>query len=91
VRRSLFPLPGLGPLRVAGSAYRRCSMAPMPKSGEPCPGFIAEADRCWRRVYSRQLQATHCQEGPSWTRRWFSPSGDRWFRVFGRVPTISTG
>lgn len=26
--------------------------APLP--GDPCPGFVAEPDRCWRMVYSRQ-------------------------------------
>ena len=29
-----------------------------------------------------QLQATHCTEPPSWTGRWFTPKGDRWFRVW---------
>ena len=33
-------------------------------------------------VYSEQLQATHCPEPPVWTGRWFSPRGDRWFRVW---------
>ncbi len=33
-------------------------------------------------VYSSQLQATHCREAPAWTGRWFSPRGDRWFRVW---------
>ena len=56
-------------------------MEPMPEPGEPCPGFIAEPSRCWRMVYSKQLQATHCRGAPSWTGRWFSPRGDRWFRV----------
>jgi hypothetical protein len=32
-------------------------------------------------VYSQQLQATHCRQAPAWTGRWFSPRGDRWFRV----------
>jgi hypothetical protein len=33
-------------------------------------------------VYSKQLQATHCAGVPTWTGRWFSPRGDRWFRVW---------
>jgi hypothetical protein len=45
----------------------------MPEPGEPCPGFIAEPGRCWRMVYSQQLQATHCREAPEWAGRWFSP------------------
>ena len=53
-----------------------------PAPGEPSPGFIAEPGRCWRMVYSHQLQATHCREAPAWTGRWFSPKGDRWFQVW---------
>ena len=33
-------------------------------------------------VYSHQLQAIHCHEAPSWSGRWFSPQGDRWWRVW---------
>jgi hypothetical protein len=54
----------------------------MPEPGDPCPGFIAEPGRCWRMVYSGLMQATHCREAPAWTGRWFSPRGDRWFRVW---------
>jgi hypothetical protein len=28
------------------------------------------------------LQATHCWESPSFTGRWRSPKGDRWWRVW---------
>jgi hypothetical protein len=45
-------------------------MAPMPQPGDPCPGFMAEAGRCWRMVYDHNLQATHCRETPAWTGRW---------------------
>ena len=72
--------PGLG--RDEQSASTLSLVNGMPSSGDPCPGFIAELGRCWQMVYSRQLQATHCQEQPSWTGRWFSPRGDRWFRVW---------
>jgi hypothetical protein len=57
-------------------------VSPMPEPGDPCPGFVAQPDQCWRMVYSRQLQATHCQDNPTWTGRWFSPKGDRWWRVW---------
>jgi hypothetical protein len=33
-------------------------------------------------IYDRNLQANHCPEAPSWTGRWFSPKGDRWWRVW---------
>ena len=55
---------------------------PMPEPGEVCPGFVAERGRCWRMVYSQQMQATHCSEAPTFTGRWFIPTGDRWFRVW---------
>jgi hypothetical protein len=51
------------------------------RAGDNCPGFMAEPGRCWRMVYDHNLQATHCIERPSWTGRWFSPKGDRWWRV----------
>ena len=54
----------------------------MPSPGDRHPGFIVEPMRCWAMVYSKQLQAAHCRETPSWTERWFSPKGDRWWRVW---------
>ena len=34
-------------------------LEPWPKChtlGEPCPGFVAEPGKCWRMIYSHQLQ-----------------------------------
>lgn len=53
----------------------------MPLPGDVCPGFIAEPDRCWRMVYSEQLQASHCRGAVEWHGRWSAPSGKRWWRV----------
>jgi hypothetical protein len=61
---------------------QRFTMARMPTPGEPCPGFMSEAGRCWRMLYDRNLQATHCTERTSCTGRWFSPRGDRWWLVW---------
>ena len=33
------------------------------------PGFIAEAGRCWVMVYDHNIQATHCDERPTWAGR----------------------
>ena len=33
-------------------------------------------------IYDKQLQASHCSEATSWTGRWFSPKGDRSWRVW---------
>jgi hypothetical protein len=54
----------------------------MPQPGDVHPGFVAEPGRCWRLVYSRQLQATHCSAAPAWTGRWRSPKGDYWWQVW---------
>jgi hypothetical protein len=51
----------------------------MPQPGDP---FVAEVGRCWRMIYDIRLQAQHCAEPPTWTGRWYAPSGDRWFRVW---------
>ena len=58
------------------------SVTGMPQPGDPCPGFTVDVGRCWQMVYDRNLQANHCPEAPSWTGRWFSPRGDRWWRVW---------
>jgi hypothetical protein len=55
----------------------------MPRPGDPyASAFIAQPMQCWRVVHDRQLQAAHCPETPSWTGRWFSPTGRRWWRVW---------
>jgi hypothetical protein len=51
----------------------------MPLPGDPFPGFLSEVGRCWRMVYSHQLQATHCTGTPAYTGRWFSPKEDGTF------------
>jgi hypothetical protein len=33
-------------------------------------------------VYDGTMQADHCAEQPNWTGGWFSPKGDRWWRVW---------
>jgi hypothetical protein len=52
------------------------------RPGDRCPGFIAEPGRCWQMIYDHNFQATHCAETPTYTGRWFSPKGDRWWRVW---------
>jgi hypothetical protein len=56
--------------------------------GRPQPGdryaqaFTVEPGQCWAMVHDRQGQATHCAQPPTWTGRWFSPSGHRWWRCW---------
>lgn len=55
----------------------------MPQPGDPyAQAFIVEPMKCRRLIHDRQGQAAHSLETPSWTGRWFSPSGDRWWRVW---------
>ncbi len=59
------------------------SVSESPTSALPFdPTHMRPKVRCWRMVYSQQLQATHCREKPTHTGRWFSPRGDRWWRVW---------
>ena len=43
--------------------------------------FVAEHMKCWRVIHDRHGQAARCMETPTWTGRWFVPSGKRWWRV----------
>ena len=55
----------------------------MPQPGDRyAQAFIEQPGQCWAFVHDRQGQATHCSETPSWTGRWFAPSGKRWWRVW---------
>ena len=56
--------------------------AATPRPGDRHPGFAVEVGRCWAMVYDGTMQADNCAEPPSWTGRWFSPRGDRWWRVW---------
>jgi hypothetical protein len=66
--------------------YRRrlpsASWIECPEPGDRHAGFLVEPMRCWALVYDRTMQADHCAEPPNWTGRWFSPAGDRWWRVW---------
>jgi hypothetical protein len=70
------------PRGVGAPADGRDDQVVPPRPGHVSPGFMAEAGRCWRLVYDHNLQSTHCLEPPTWTGRWFSPRGDRWWRVW---------
>jgi hypothetical protein len=55
----------------------------MPQPGDRyAQAFTVEPGQCWATVHDRQGQATQCSETPSWTGRWLSPRGDRWWRVW---------
>jgi hypothetical protein len=79
--------------RPTGPVYGR-SMSPMPQPGDPYGNaFVCEPMQCCKVIHDRQGQATHCRETPTWTGRWFAPSGKRWWRVWAceRHPEGLTG
>jgi hypothetical protein len=77
------PPPGLNLGRSAATpAVYRHGVAPMPEPGDRHQHFIVGPMKCWAMVYDGTMQADHCAERPNWTGRWFSPRGDRWWRVW---------
>ena len=63
-----------------GSIPRTVTFTPRPD--DRSPDFIVDHTRCWATVYDRNLRSTHRVETPTWTGRWFSPAGDRGWRVW---------
>jgi hypothetical protein len=57
------------------------NISTMPLAGDVCPGFITQPDRCWRMVYSDQLQPSHCELEVGWRGWWTAPSGKRKWEV----------
>ena len=47
----------------------------MPRPGDLSPGFFVQAGRCFRLVYSQQLQSTHCPEAAPCRGRWTDSKG----------------
>ena len=47
----------------------------MPAPGDLHGGFFVAPGRCFRMVYSDQLQATHCYEKPAWKGVWRDVKG----------------
>ena len=50
-------------------------MGRMPEPGDLHGGFFIAPGRCFRMVYSDQLQATHCYEKPAWKGVWRDAKG----------------
>ena len=50
----------------------------MPLPGDPITAFGPLPGRCFRMVYSEQLQATHCAAPPAWKGTWSDRNGRRW-------------
>jgi hypothetical protein len=60
------------------TVYRR-AMDPMAVPGDLITAFSPQPRRCFRMVYSRQLQATQCSGVPAWKVRWRDVVGRTWY------------
>jgi hypothetical protein len=47
----------------------------MPEAGDPSPGFFISPGRCFRFVYSPQIQSNHCNAPAPWRGRWKDAKG----------------
>ena len=56
----------------------------MPHPGDNSPGFFVAPGRCFRMIYSAQLQSTHCYEPAPWRGRLVDAKG-KVHRVWSRV------
>ena len=59
------------------------NVSPMPEPGDLIEAFSPQPGRCFRMVYSVQLQATHCRQEPAWNHL-AGPHGEQLVR--GSVP-----
>ena len=64
-------------LRSAGARtpVRYRSLMAIPQPGDLSPGFFVQEGRCFRLIYSTQLQSTHCREAARWRGRWTDGKG----------------
>jgi hypothetical protein len=53
--------------------------AQMPQPGDLITAFSVQVGRCFRMVYSEQLQATHCYQTPEWKGPWRDVKGRSWY------------
>ncbi len=47
--------------------------------GDISPGFFVQGGRCFRLIYSPQLQSTHCSGSPVWKGIWKDRKGKSWY------------
>jgi len=66
----------------------------MPGPGDLITAFSSpQPDRCFRMVYSVQLQATHCRQPPGWRGIWTYSKDKSWYVEACRVhaPKLTSG
>jgi len=61
------------------AAIYRLAVTPMPEPGDLIEAFSPLPGRCFRVVYSVQLQADHCRWPPAWKGVWRDRSGRSWY------------
>jgi hypothetical protein len=51
----------------------------MPEPGDLITAFSPQPGRCFRMVYSHQLQADHCRQPLAWKGQWQDVKGHWWY------------
>jgi hypothetical protein len=51
----------------------------MPEPGDLVTAFSPRSGHCFRMVYSKKLQATHCRQPPAWKGVWTDVKGRSWY------------
>jgi hypothetical protein len=51
----------------------------MPEPGDLIAAFSPQPGRCFRMVYSHQLQSDHCRGEPAWKGQWRDAKGRSWY------------
>ena len=54
-------------------------MIATPEPGDLITAFSPRPGRCFRMVYSHQLQADHCRQPPAWKGQWQDVKGHCWY------------
>ena len=65
----------------------------MPEPGDLITAFSPQPGRCFRMVYSHQLQADHCRQPPAWKGQWQDVKGHWWYIEACRkhAPQVTSG
>ena len=64
--------------RTLHLVYRQ-SVDRTPEPNDLITAFAPLPGRCFRMVYSHQLQADHCRQAPAWKGQWRDVKGHWWY------------
>jgi hypothetical protein len=65
----------------------------MPEPGDLITAFSPQPGRCFRMIYSSQLQADHCRQESAWKGVWTDRKGNSWYVEACRqhAPKVTSG